>query len=130
VDHKERLIRDAVTGLTAGNTLNEMSVKRVSQLDRELQELKEAYQQFDDDRMNFLEGWVAKAEGLQRGEYKLQGSHRFSIKVSVGHSYSDENGEEIDGNTVTLTPIIMRKAIKAWRAGKQFTPRSIFELFT
>jgi len=129
-DHKARLLRDALAGLAAGNAFNQMSVKCISEIDRDLQEFKNAYQQLEDDEKDLLERWVSKAEELQREEYKLQRSHCFIIKVSVGHSYCDENGEEVDGNRVTLTPILMRKAINAWKGGKEFAPKNIFDLFT
>jgi hypothetical protein len=129
-DHKTRLLDKALFSLSFAAALDEGSIKRVSELDRDLQELKEAYQRLDDDQKDLLQRHVQAAEEFQREEFRFQGSHSFKVTVEVGHSHCDEDGNEIDGNTVSLRPTLMRKALDAWRAGKDFTPTSMFDEIT
>jgi AcrR family transcriptional regulator len=130
VDYRARLLDKALDSLSFAAMLATASIKRVSELDRDLQELKEAYQPLDDDGKDLLQRLVLLAEEFQKQEYRLQGSHSFVIKIDVGHSYCDEVGNEAEGNRVTLRPVLVRKALDAWRAGKEFTPESMFDEFT
>jgi hypothetical protein len=118
-DDKARLLRGALTSLA----LQRQFTKSESETDQDLQEFKDAYQHMDENMRSELEAYLAKAEELQRIEYKLQGSHSIKFRIEVGHSYCDPNtGEELDGHQVKLPAILMRKAMEAWRRGVEFTP--------
>jgi DNA-binding phage protein len=127
LDRKGPLLEDALRGLAFSNTMTQISTKLLSEIDRDLQEFKEAYQQLDDDQKQLLRRGLSKAGEFQVEEYKLQGSHSFSIKVAVGHSHSDETRPQ-DENRVHLRPLLMQKAMSAWDDGKEFTPKDILEV--
>ena len=129
-NHKARLLDKALDSLSIRAALNAIDIKALSDLDRKLQEFREAYQQLDDEQKKLLRRRLVGAEEFQREEYKLLGWHSFTIAITVGHSYHDEDGRRCQANGVTLTPILMRKAIDAWRAGKEFTPKGFLEQFT
>lgn len=103
--------------------MQEIDAKIVTRFDQALQEFRLVYDNSNSAERIRLRDWLSDTEELVESGKEFWG---ILLRIRVGHSYSDAEGESVYEGSADFNPSVMVRAMDAWDKGEEFTPKGAF----